>query len=83
VPFNKKAGRFGDNTVAHDHFMRLHGVMSKGVGLPKDGTQYTVGPWLNFDAERERHTGDFAEEANKLLKDKNRKGFRIPGAKKV
>ena len=63
--------------------MRLHEIMSKGVGLPKDGTQYTVGPWLTFDPETERHTGGFAAEANELLKNANRPGFQVPDARKV
>ena len=83
VPFNKKAGRFGDNQDAFEHFSKLHGVMKSGVGLPADGTEYTVGPWLTFDGKKERHTGKHAKEANRLLKDKNRKGFQVPSAKKV
>lgn len=83
VPFNKKAGRFGDHTDAYEHFSKLHSIMKKGVGLPEDGTEYTVGPWLNFDAKKERHTGEFAKDANRLLQDKNRKGFRVPSVKKV
>ena len=83
VPFNKKAGRFGDNAAAYEHFGKLHDVMGKGVDLPKDRTQYTVGPWLAFDVKRERHAGDHAEAANKLIKDGNRKGFRVPTLKKV
>jgi predicted dehydrogenase len=83
VPFNKKAGRFGDNADAYEHFSTLHGVMNNGVGLPQDGTKYTVGPWLTFDPEKERHTGKFARKANRLLQDKNRKGFKIPSAKRV
>ena len=83
VPFNAKAGRFGDNQDAHEHFMKLHEIMSNGVGLPEDGTHYTVGPWLTFDPQTERHTGDFATEANELLKDANRPGFQVPDARKV
>ena len=83
LPFNAKAGRFGDNEDAHEHFMKLHEVMGKGVGLPEDGTNYTVGPWLTFDPKTERHTGEFAAEANKLLKDPNRSGFKVPDPKKV
>lgn len=83
VPFNAKAGRFGDNKDAHDHFMKLHEIMAKGVGLPKDGSNYIVGPWLTFDPGIERHTGDFADEANALLKDPNRSGFEIPDARRV
>ncbi len=83
VPFNAKAGRFGDNSDAHEHFMRLHTIMSKGVGLPEDGNSYIVGPWLTFDPKSERHTGEFAIPANELLKNANRPMFQVPSAKKV
>jgi len=83
VPFNARAGRFGDNKDAYEHFMKLHEIMSDGVGLPEDGTNYTVGPWLTFDPETERHTGPFATEANELLKDANCPGFQVPDADKV
>ena len=78
VPFNAQAGRFGDNQDAHDHFMKLHDVMQNGVGLPEDGTDYVVGPWLTFDPKTERHIGDHADEANALLKDENNLGFEVP-----
>jgi len=78
VPFNEKAGRFGDNADAHEHFMKLHHIMSDGVGVPKDGNYYTVGPWLSFDPKTETMVGDHAEEASVLLKDNNRAGFEIP-----
>ena len=83
VPFNAKAGRFGDNADAHEHFLKLHEVMRDGVGIPEDGADYVVGPWLTFDVETERHTGDHAEEANALLKDANNIGFEVPDAKDV
>jgi predicted dehydrogenase len=83
VPFNAKAGRFGDNQDAHDHFMKLHDVMGNGVGLPEDGTPYIVGPWLTFNPEAERHTGAYAIQANELLKDANRPGFQVPDARSV
>lgn len=82
VPFNKKAGRFGDNADAAEHFGRLHDIMEKGVGV-KDGAYYNVGPTLTFDPKTERHTGEHADAANALLKDPNRKGFEIPEAAKV
>ncbi len=82
VPFNAKAGGFADNKDASEHFLRLHEVMSKGVGIG-EGSQYTVGPWLTYDPKTERHTGDHAEEANVLLKDTNRMGFKIPDPMKV
>jgi hypothetical protein len=83
APFNAKAGRFGDNKDAYEHFMKLHAVMRDGVGLPEDGTEYVVGPWLSFDPDSERHTGEFAEEANNLLKDPNRAGFEVPDPGRV
>jgi hypothetical protein len=83
VPFNAKAGRFGDNADAAEHFARLHEVMADGVGIPKDGSHYIVGPQLTFDPKTETHTGKHAKEANALLKDANRKGFEIPAPGKV
>lgn len=82
VPFNKKAGRFGDNADAANHFGRLHDVMQQGVGV-KDGAEYTVGPTLTYDPKTELHIGEHADAANALLKDANRKGFEIPDAAKV
>jgi hypothetical protein len=83
VPFNEKAGSFGDNKDAGEHFLKLHSIMRDGVGIPENGAEYTVGPWLTFDAEQERHVGDHADAANALLKDPNRDGFRIPEAGQV
>jgi len=83
VPFNEKAGRFGDNADAAEHFGRLHAVMADGVGVPVDGSNYVVGPWLTFDPATEQHTGEHATAANMLLKDNNRSGFEIPSLKSV
>lgn len=83
VPFNKQAGSFGDNTDAAEHFATLHDVMANGVGVPEDGSAYTVGPMLTFDPKTERFTGGHAEDANKLLKDPNREGFAVPQAQSV
>lgn len=82
VPFSKKAGRFGDNADAAEHFGRLHEIMDSGVGV-KDNAKYTVGPMLEFDPKTERHVGNQAEKANALLKDPNRKGFEIPETARV
>ena len=78
VPFNAKAGRFGDNADAYEHFMKLHAIMRDGVGVPEDGAEYVVGPWLTFDPQSERHTGAFAQEANALLADPRSPGFELP-----
>jgi hypothetical protein len=51
--------------------------------VPENGAEYVVGPWLTFDPAAERHTGEFAAEANALLQDPNHKGFEIPSAAKV
>lgn len=83
VPFNAKAGRFGDNTEAAEHFLALHEIMRDGVGVPENEAEYIVGPWLTFDPETERHTGAHAEEANALLKDPNNPGFEVPEPGKV
>jgi hypothetical protein len=83
VPFNAKAGGFADNPDATEHFLKLHEIMSKGVGLPENGNEYIVGPWLTYDPKTERHTGEHAEEANALLKDPNRPGFEVPSAQNV
>lgn len=83
VPFNAKAGRFGDNAEAHEHFMRLHEVMRDGVGIPENEAEYVVGPWLTFDPATERHLGDHADAANALLKDPNNAGFMVPDPSKV
>jgi hypothetical protein len=83
VPFNAKAGRFGDNADAHEHFMKLHAIMRDGVGVPEDKAEYVVGPWLTFDPQTERCVGEFATEANALLKDANNRGFEVPAPNKV
>jgi predicted dehydrogenase len=83
VPFNTKAGGFADNSDASEHFLRLHEIMDKGVGIPQNGSTYIVGPTLSFDPKTERHIGEFADQANALLKNKNRKGFEVPSASNV
>lgn len=83
VPFNAKAGRFGDNKDAYEHFLKLHEVMRDGVGIPENEAEYVVGPWLTFDPETERHTGEHADAANALLKDPNNPGFQIPSLANV
>ena len=83
LPFNAKAGRFGDNKDASKHFLELHEITSGGAGVPEDKANYTVGPWLTFDPQTERFTGEKADAANALLKDPNNKGFEVPDAKNV
>ena len=82
VPFNAKAGGFKANSDANEHFLKLHQIMDKGVGVGNDA-KYTLGPWLEYDPKTERHIGEHEKAANALLKDKNRKGFEVPTAKNV
>jgi predicted dehydrogenase len=83
VPFNKKAGRFGDDKLAYEEFMKVHEIMRDGVGVPEDGAEYVVGPWLTFDPDTERFTGERADEANNLLRDPRNKEFDIPAPDQV
>ncbi len=78
VPFNSRAVSFGDNREAAEHFLKFHQVMSNGVGIPEDGEEYVVGPWLTFDPNTESHVGEHAAAANALLKDLNNPGFEVP-----
>lgn len=83
VPFNAKAGAFGDNKDAAEHFGYLHEIMRDGVGVPENDAEYIVGPWLTFNPKTEMHTGDHADEANALLKDPNSMGFKVPAPDRV
>jgi predicted dehydrogenase len=83
VPFDSQASGFPAASAASEHFGRLHEVMSKGVGLNPEESRYILGPTLAFDAKTERHTGDHADAANRLLRDPNNPGFQIPDADKV
>ena len=83
VPFNAKAGRFGDRADVADHFGKLHAIMRDGAGIPEDGSTYRLGPALTFDAATERFTGDHADAANALLSDPKNKSFEIPSLTQV
>lgn len=78
APFTAKTGQFADRPDATLHFSKLHEIMRDGVGIPEDNAKYIVGPMLTFDPATERHTGNYAEQANQLLKDANNPGFEIP-----
>lgn len=83
VPFNAKAGKFGDNDLAYEEFMKMHDIASDGMGIPQNGAEYIVGPWLRFDGASEHFVGDYATEANKLLRDPRRAVFDIPSPQSV
>lgn len=57
--------------------------MADGAGMAKDGEEYTVGPWLEFDTKAEKHVGKLAGRANALMKDENNRGFKVPTRAKL
>ena len=57
--------------------------MRDGVGVLENKAEYIVGPMLTFNPETERHTGEWADKANALLKDPNNPGFQVPSVKDV
>jgi len=83
VPFNAKAGVFGDNVLASEEFLKVHDIATDGMGIPQDGAEYIVGPWLNFDGEAEHFVGDNSVEANRLLADPRRAEFDMPSPQSV
>ena len=83
MPFDEKAVRFGDRADVAAHFLALHSIMRDGVGIPEHGTSYRVGPLLTFDPATERHVGEHAEDANRLLKDPNNPAFTVPSLDQI
>ena len=84
VPFNAKAGRFGDDKDAHEHFMKLHDVKRNGVGVPDDKADYVVGPWLTFHPQTEPCASDeYATEANAAAQGRQQSGLQVPAPNKV
>lgn len=83
VPFNARAGRFGDNDLAYEEFMKIHDIATDGMGIPQDQAEYIVGPWLKFDGEAEHFVGDHSVEANRLLADPRNAEYDIPSPKSV
>jgi predicted dehydrogenase len=83
VPFNARAGRFGDNELAFREFMKIHDIAADGMGIPQNEAEYIVGPWLHFDGEAEHFVGDRSVEANRLLRDPHNAGFDVPTPESV
>jgi predicted dehydrogenase len=78
VAFSDKAVDFGENKLGQAAFENLHEILKDGVKLPAEKTEYTVGPLLNWDGQKECFTGDNAEDANKINRNVYRKGFEVP-----
>ncbi len=83
VPFNGKAGRFGDNHLAYEEFMKVHEIARDGMGVPVNQENYIVGPWLEFDGESELFVGEHSREANRLLFDPRNPDYDIPSPHSV
>ena len=64
VPLNAKAGKFGDDELAFEEFIKIHEIARGGMGAPVDQANYVAGLWLVFDGETEHFTGDHSVEAN-------------------
>ena len=47
-------------------------------GVDVKTTPRVIGPWLTMDPERERFTGEFADEANRLVRGTYREPFVVP-----
>lgn len=76
-PFSRDEFHSDDNAVI-EQFEWFHGRLRDGVGLNPEEEQYQVGPWLTFDSDSERFTGEMAEEANLLLRNPRREEFDLP-----
>jgi len=83
VPFNAKAGKFGDDSLTYEEFMKIHAIARDGMGVPEDKAEYVIGPWLEFDGETEKFTGKHSSKANQFLADPRRDEFDIPSPESV
>lgn len=84
-PFSDNVAIFRNpmEEMVQEQFNWFHSIMRDGVGLSQDNNNYRVGPWLTFDSDSEKFTGEFAASANTLLRNPRRSGFDIPAPDKV
>ncbi len=66
----------GDAAASATYENFAENIRANKIDLEKE--QSIVGPWLTFDPIKERFTGDFAEEANKLMDEQYAAGFELP-----
>jgi hypothetical protein len=77
VPTEEIKDRIADDKAATESFERFQNHLAiHNVDLKK--TPATLGPWLDFDSNTERFTGQFADVANKLVSRKYRRPFIVP-----
>jgi hypothetical protein len=63
-----------DAEATYENF--VENLRANKIDLAKEDN--VVGPWLNFDPVAERFTGEFADEANKLMEEEYAEGFELP-----
>ncbi len=69
--------RIGANRNLAESFERFQDhLLLNGVDLKQ--TPRVLGPWLTLDPQTERFTGEFAQEANKLVRGSYREPFVVP-----
>jgi hypothetical protein len=69
--------RIGGNKDLAESFERFQDhLLVNGVDLKQ--TPRILGPWLTMDPQAERFTGEFADEANKLVRGSYRDPFVVP-----
>jgi predicted dehydrogenase len=69
--------RFHGNAALGESFERLQEhLLLNGVDLKQ--TPRILGPWLTMDPQAEKFTGDFADEANRLVRGTYREPFVVP-----
>jgi len=66
----------GHKELARAHERFTEHLSANGIALDK--TPAVLGPWLTMDPEKERFTGEFSADANKLVSRDYRKPFIVP-----
>jgi len=79
-PFSEDVVSFNNpmQAMVEEQFKWFHSAMKNGAGLSPERSKYRVGPWLTFDSDSEKFTGEFSANANTLLRNPRRSGFNIP-----
>jgi predicted dehydrogenase len=76
-----RAAISGDTELA-DAFDRCRDYLREN-NVDVATTPATLGPWLTYDAQQERFTGDFAEAANQLSRRESREPYVVPDISKT
>jgi hypothetical protein len=65
------------NRELSDAFQRCREYL-RTAGVDLEATPPIVGPWVTLDPQQERFVGDFADQANALVRREYRPGFAVP-----